>query len=158
MNRQELRKRNAVHTTNVTPDEKRLLAAFESSKTQQSSAMKEVAAANAEVRRAIDTPEKLIVAKQKLKDTTEASAAADKARKDAEVAWNTERDKNEPDEVRRFRGALIKCKCVAQLFDPWFMDSNTHDTVVATPNMQLNENEKLHAHHLHITVYEPKIL
>jgi hypothetical protein len=38
------------------------------------------------------------------------------------------------------------------------MDANTRDDVDATPNMQNDDNDNLHAHHLHVTVYEPKIL
>jgi hypothetical protein len=77
---------------------------------------------------------------------------------DAEAAWNAERDKNEPEGVRLFRGSLMKCRCVAQLFDPWFMDDNNLDNTRGKPNMQKTGNETLHAHHLHITVSEPKIL
>ncbi|MTV40805.1 hypothetical protein GM676_24890 [Duganella radicis] len=92
------------------------------------------------------------------KAAQEASTAADAARKKAEAAWNAERDKNEPEGVRLFRGSLMKCACVSQLFDPWFMDTNNKDDIPHTPNMQLSDNETLHAHHLHITVYDPKIL
>ncbi|PQO91441.1 hypothetical protein C5614_25810 [Massilia phosphatilytica] len=74
------------------------------------------------------------------------------------MAWNAERDRNEPDEVRLFRASLLKCKSVAQVFDPWFMDQDTRDNVAPMPNLQINKNEGLHASHLHITVYEPKIL
>lgn len=158
LNRQELRKERAVDTTNVSSEEKSLLADFEKSKTEQSELKKKIAAAEAEVKRANGVSESVILAKRKLKEITEASSIADKVRKDAEVAWNAERDNNEPDEVRRFRECLTRSNSVAQLFDPWLMDSDNRDNVVAIPNKQRNENEKLHAHHLHITVYAPKIL
>jgi hypothetical protein len=158
INREELRKANAVDTTNVSQEEKNLLAEFESSKALQTAARKEVGAANATVSKAKGDSVKTIIAKQKLKEAIEASEAADKACRDAEIAWNAERDKNEPDEVRRFRASLLKCKNVAQLFDPWYMDSDNLDQVAPAPNMQRNANEKLHAHHLHLTVHEPRIL
>lgn len=79
-------------------------------------------------------------------------ASAEISRKEAEVAWNAERNKNEPDEVRKFRAALIRSNSIAQLFDPWLMDVNTQDKIGASPNLQGRKNEKTHAHHLHVTV------
>ena len=76
-------------------------------------------------------------------------------------AWGKERNAAEPASVRLFRISLLKCTCVAQLFDPWYMDENTRDDNAPEPNMQRGQstsNERLHAHHLHITVHEPKIL
>jgi hypothetical protein len=73
-------------------------------------------------------------------------------------AWNNARDAGEPAHARQFRVALLKCVCVRQLFDPWFMDANTKDSTEPEPNMQKSDNETLHAHHLHITVDDPKIL
>lgn len=158
MNREKLRKNEAIDAANVSREERRLFADFESSKTRQIDARKAITSAELEVKRAEGESGKLILAKQKLKEAIEASANADKDRKDAEVKWSDERDKHEPDHVRRFRSSLVKSKSVAQIFDPWFMDTDTHDSVRASPNMQKDGNEKLHAHHLHITVYEPKIL
>lgn len=83
---------------------------------------------------------------------------ADKARAEAEKAWNDERDRNEPSGMRSFREALQGNTLVSQLFDPWYMDSNTQDRVAATANKQANANEKLHAHHLQLTVSEPELL
>ena len=68
-----------------------------------------------------------------------------------------ERDNNEPAKVKGYRTSLSRCKCVSQLYDPWYMDDNTQDSIVATLNQQRGSNETLHAHHLHITVHEPKI-
>jgi hypothetical protein len=158
MNREKLRRSSTFNTANVSLEEKNLFASFELSKSHQSELRKAVEVAEVAVRKAESEPARRIAAKQKLKEAADASVIADKNRKEAEVAWNEERDKHEPEHVRQFRSALIRSKNVAQVFDPWFMDSNTHDNVVATPNLQADENEKLHAHHLHITVYEPKIL
>lgn len=80
---------------------------------------------------------------------------------DARKKWNEERNASEPDHVRRFRTALLRCRCVKQLFDPWYMDANTHDEEPPEPNMQRGastSNERLHAHHLHITIDEPALL
>lgn len=73
-------------------------------------------------------------------------------------AWNAERDANEPAKVKLFRASLLHCTCVVQLFDPWYMDANTKAGQNPEPNMQKTSNETLHAHHLHVTVFEPKIL
>lgn len=90
--------------------------------------------------------------------TAEAVArAANTDMKNKENTWNTARDKSEPSHARLFRVSLLKCSCVGQLFDPWFMSSNTHSGKTVS-NKQLNELEKLHAHHLHITVDDPTVL
>jgi hypothetical protein len=73
-------------------------------------------------------------------------------------AWDDERDKGEPNHVHQYRVSLLKCVCVRQLFDPWFMNTNTRHNADPEPNMQKTSNETLHAHHLHITVEDPKIL
>lgn len=78
-------------------------------------------------------------------------------------AWNKARDAGEPAHTRQFRVDLLKCACVRQLFDPWFIDANTRDDVDPEPNMQRgtkdnSTNERLHDDHLHITIDDPKIL
>ncbi|MEW6370429.1 MAG: hypothetical protein AB1584_05790 [Pseudomonadota bacterium] len=159
MNRQSLRKERAVKSSTVSEAEKKLLAAFEEAKEQQLAANRDLIAAESEAKAATGgDPQRVIGARQKLKAARETSVAAERLRKEAEIAWNAERDKNEPYEVRRFRESLIKSRSVVQVFDPWFMDANTQDGVNADANMQKSENEKLHAHHLHITVREPNIL
>ena len=65
-------------------------------------------------------------------------------------------EKNQPASVKLFRGSLMKCERVNQLFDPWYMDDNTHDKIAPVPNTQTKNgkeesNETLHAHHLHIS-------
>ena len=84
-----------------------------------------------------------------------------KEKAEAKVAWEAERDANEPAEVKNYRASLLRCSCVKQLFDPWFMEGDTDDGVDPVPNLQRGDstsNERLHAHHLHVTVKEPKIL
>jgi hypothetical protein len=158
MNREELRDATAIDTANVSEAEKNMFSDFKQLKAQEAATKKTIAIASSEVKNAGNDPGKLVVAKQRLKEATEAGALAEKNRRDAEAAWNVERNKNEPLEVRNFRASLTKCKFVAQIFDPWFMDANSRDNIPATPNIQVSENEKLHSHHLHITVNEPKIL
>jgi hypothetical protein len=158
INRQELRNNGAVDTTNVSEEEKKLLKDFEKKKIEQESAKKKADQAAALAKKSKDDPIKGPAALEAEATAKAAKVAADKARVDAEAAWNAERDKNEPEGVRLFRGSLMKCRCVAQLFDPWFMDDNNLDNTRGKPNMQKTGNETLHAHHLHITVSEPKIL
>lgn len=157
MNREALRK-SATLGVNVTQEEQKLFSDFEAAKVQESAAKKEVNLANLEVRKAGSDSQKIIVAKQKLGNATRTMEATMAQRKIAEAKWSSERDKGEPENVKRFRASLLRCESVAQLFDPWFVDQNTRDDTAAVPNFQLDPNEKLHAHHLHITVYDPKIL
>ena len=83
---------------------------------------------------------------------------ANRAERDKLRSWNDERDKGEPRHVHHYRISLLRCACVKQLFDPWFMDANSRGPSEPSPNMQKTGNEILHAHHLHITVDDPKIL
>ena len=90
-----------------------------------------------------------------------ASIAADEATKTRISnlkAWNEKRDAGEPAHAQLFRISLLESSNVKQLFDPWFMDSNTKDQRAAAANQQRTDNEKLHAHHLHISVDDPRIL
>jgi hypothetical protein len=70
------------------------------------------------------------------------------------TVWNKECNRTEPSATRLFRGALLQCRCVSQLFDPWYMDSNTQDKQAPTPNEMKTPNEVLHKDHLHVTVRE----
>lgn len=134
LNREELSKPGAVNTANVSEEEKRL---FQELKQR----------------------EKELADLKKTGASKEDIDNASKDRREANKRWEEERNGNEPDSVKKFRGSLLNEKqSVAQLFDPWYMDANTQDNVSATPNRQENGNEKLHAHHLHITVKEQKIL
>lgn len=104
----------------------------------------------------VDPLKEAALAKE-LEEAKEKAKKAQQAKNTATRDWNEERDKNEPAKVKGYRASLSKCKCVSQIFDPWFMDANTQDQIAAKPNEQRDANEKLHAHHLHITVHEPKI-
>lgn len=96
-------------------------------------------------------------ATEKLATAEAVARAANTDMKNKENTWDKARDKGEPSHTRLFRVSLLKCSCIGQLFDPWFMSSNTHSGKTVS-NKQLNELEKLHAHHLHITVDDPKVL
>jgi hypothetical protein len=84
----------------------------------------------------------------------------EKANSSASSDWNEERNKNEPFAMRTFRSSLARSRGVHQIYDPWYMDSNSHDEIAAIPNRQRNSepNETIHSDHLHITVYEPNLL
>ncbi len=158
MNRQELRLGKAKETSNVSDDEVRLFKEYEDSIVADKKAEAELASATkgASVHglspeRSKQAQERLIAAKRAKKQTSDAKV-------DAKEAWSGERDANEPAKVKLFRASLLQCPCVSQLFDPWFMDNNTKGGLEPEPNMQKTSNETLHAHHLHVTVSEPKIL
>lgn len=94
--------------------------------------------------------EDLLDAANKKKDD-----ATDKKDK-ANTAWNTERNKNEPAKVKDFREALKRQNGVKDLFDPWFMNTDVQHKP-DLPNEYKSPNEKLHRHHLHITIDDPAL-
>lgn len=157
VNREELRGK-PKDTKNVSEEEKSLFSTFELAKLKQSAAHKEIKKICSELQKTNGNNDSVIEVKRRLNEATMAAEEADAIRKNAEAAWVAERDKNEPGEVKRFRQALITSPSISQLFDPWVMDANTLDKKPAESNSQNDDNEKLHAHHLHITVREPKIL
>lgn len=77
---------------------------------------------------------------------------------EAQENWNAERNLHEPVLMKELRQQLQKNPSIAQVFDPWYMEVNTHDQNPQVANEQLSSNEKLHANHLHVTVSEPEIL
>jgi len=158
INRKILRTSDAPKSSSVSETEKSLYAVVVQKKEQEDSANKLLVKAQADAKKIVGGAANLIAAKEKVKDSKDAVFALTAERKKAEIAWSAERDKNEPIEMRNFRMALIKRNSVAQVFDPWLMDLNTHDKITAESNRQMDENEKLHSDHLHITVYEPNIL
>lgn len=158
LNRQELRKKNSVDTNAVSEQEKNLFADLENLKSNKGLLKKCLEKAKREALDENDDPSALTNARIKSRKIQEEYDSNEVQLKKAEEKWQAERDKNEPDTVKKFRKALIENKYIEQLFDPWVMDTNTQDNSPAIPNLQTNENEKLHAHHLHITVHEPKIL
>jgi hypothetical protein len=169
MNRQELRvsanagKGNAKDDDNVSDAEVKAFKAYEDSIVADKKAAAGLGQANMALDGALKSSDRA-----KIGEAQRAARAARDARNvaageqdEALKSWNVERDAAEPANARLFRASLLKCTCVRQLFDPWFMDENTQDKTDPVPNMQrgaTTSNERLHSHHLHITVDEPKIL
>lgn len=166
MNRQELRLGKSKDTANVSDDEIELFKEYEAAIVADKKAEAELLAAKKAASASGLTSEQKLDATRNLKAAQDRKKETQKDRADAEEEWNRERDANEPAKVKLFRTSLLQCSCVSQLFDPWFMDANTKDGHEPEPNMQRPlpggkkgpSNEELHAHHLHVTVYEPKIL
>lgn len=173
MNRQELRSAfegkkaseqgNGKDADNVSDAEVERFAEYETAIVEAKAAKADLAVAEKALTAANKTkdPAKIAAAKAKVDEAKEASRDATDAEIDSREAWSKERDAAEPADTRLFRTSLLKCSCVRQLFDPWVMDENTQDKTAPAPNMQRggsSSNERLHAHHLHITVHEPKIL
>ncbi|MFZ5521928.1 MAG: hypothetical protein ACOZD0_12080 [Pseudomonadota bacterium] len=171
MNRQELRQRkgDGDDADNVTDAEVERFRAFERAADDQRRAQRrldsvaaEVRKAEAELRRATGNkaatlPEEHILVKAERGARSALNTASEKVA-EARRAWKMEADAGEPNSVRGFRSSLLRCRCVGQLFDPWYMESNTQDRAEPEPNLQKTSNETLHSHHLHVTVHEPSIL
>lgn len=81
----------------------------------------------------------------------DAAAAAD-ARNKAKDAWEAEKNAHEPEAVKSLRTALMRCRCIKQVLDPWFMDTNTRDKIAGYHNRFKSGNDQNHRHHFHITV------
>lgn len=175
MNRQELRASlegrkprgtgNGNDADNVSDAEVVAFKAFEASLVEEKKADTALSQASKEARKALAnsklTAEEKAAARKKAEEADAVRKTAGATRQQALANWNTERDGAEPEPVQLFRVSLLKCPCVAQLFDPWFMDSNVRDGLPPEPNMQRgasSSNERLHAHHMHITVHAPGIL
>ncbi|WP_140633890.1 hypothetical protein [Methylibium rhizosphaerae] len=171
MNRQELRtalegkkpsgKGNGNDADNVTDAEVTAFKEYEDAIVARKKADAEFAAATKAAKQPKLSPAEKALAIERSKATREAAIAAAETESQREDKWNSTRDASEPATARVFRTSLLKCVCVQQLFDPWLMDDNTHDKVAPKANMQRGikeSNERLHAHHLHITVSEPGIL
>lgn len=167
MNRQELRlsqstgKGNADDTDNVSDAEVKRFKEYEAAIVANKKAQTDLIAATNAAKASRSDPVKGLEAltKQEAAQETAVKSAATEAT--ALDRWSNERNANEPATVRLFRSSLLKCACVAQLFDPWVIDSNTQDKAALVPNMQrgaTTSNERLHSHHLHVTVRDPKIL
>lgn len=170
MNRQELRralnasraalKGNGNDKDNVTDAEVKAFGEYEQALVDQKRAEAELIVAKAALAAAkkagdVDAVQRAAEDQRRAQKTLDAANASNQVKLSA---WNEERDKGEPNHVHRYRASLLRCVCVKQLFDPWFMVAQTQDASEPTPNMQKSGNEILHAHHLHITVDDPKIL
>ena len=152
-------------TDNVSEEEKRLYKEKRSADEAETQAQDEVNKLKAEQEalkarkakepnkvspiREMEIEKELKIASEKKKD-----AAAKKEK--ANEAWNTERDKHEPVKVKDFRAALKHQKGVSNLFDPWFMNADVRHKP-DLPNEYKTGNEKLHRHHLHITIDDPAL-
>lgn len=163
-NRQELRGKGP-DTDNVSKEEIKLFKEKETADKEAALAKSEFDKTQAEFdkldaagkKSGKPNPEKLVELELSLTLATENLKAAIKKSKDANKAWDKERDKNEPAAVKAFRTSLLGCKCVSQVFDPWFMDVNTHDSIAPVPNVQKTGDEVLHAHHLHVSIFNPRL-
>jgi hypothetical protein len=170
MNRQELRRSlnaskvaphgNGNDKDNVTDAEVKAFGEYEQAlvdtkraKVERDDAVK--ALAEAKKSGNADAVQRAVERQRSAEDAFKKANQANQKKMDA---WNAERDKGEPNHVRQYRVSLLRCACVRQLFDPWFMNINTRDAAALEPNMQKTGNETLHAHHLHITVDDPRIL
>jgi hypothetical protein len=146
---------------NVTDNEVTLFKEYEDAIVARKDADAEVKDATAALNKKGLSADEKVKAAARLKEATSAQKNAAEADDSAREAWNEERNANEPDNIKLYRASLLKCSCVKQLFDPWFLDGDTQDKVDPEANMQRGagtSNERLHAHHLHVTVFDPKIL
>jgi hypothetical protein len=161
MNREELRRKDAVDTSNVSQEEKKLFKQYENAATESDKSQTALKQAERDSIKFKKDPIKGPAAEAALESRFATAKVAQEKAEASKKAWDKERDQNEPLSVREFRGSLLKCSCVKQLFDPWFMDANTLDKAAPEPNLQrgaTTSNERLHSHHMHITVNDPKIL
>lgn len=170
MNRQELRrslkvsssssKGNGDDKDNVTDAEVRAFSEYEQAIAQKKKADAELDAAAATLKSANKGGEaqRIMAAQERFAEAEKNAKLATDLRAKKRAVWDQQRDAGEPLQAKLFRASLLECSCVRQLFDPWFMEQNTKDSKQSEPNMQVTSNETLHAHHLHITVDDPKIL
>jgi hypothetical protein len=153
LRRKGLLAKDKVRSSTVTAKERELFAAKEAA--EKEAAVAEANLKTLEKQLSVARGKDPVLAAKLVRDAKDADivnrAAAFKAR-EAAKAWNDERDANEPAAVKSFRGYLLRCECVTQVFDPWFMDANTKDDVAPQPNQQKSGNDQLHATHLHVTV------
>jgi hypothetical protein len=170
MNRQELRHAlSASHTNphgngndkdNVTDAEVKAFGEYEQAIVDKKKADAEVITADKAMQGVLTSGnvEAIKAARERQAAARSLSRESAQAESAKRAEWNRLRDAGEPNHVNQYRASLLKCACVRQIFDPWFMDVNVKGGVEPVPNMQKSGNETLHAHHLHITVDEPKIL
>lgn len=160
LNRHELRDKESKNS-NVSNEEIQLFKAKEVADKEAALAEKEVKIHEAALAKfqaeGKSNPEKLAELQQLLALTTEKQKTALRKQRDAIDTWGEERDKNEPIGVKAFRTSLLGCKGVSQVFDPWFMDINTHDAIAPIPNLQKSGNETLHDNHLHVSISNPRL-
>lgn len=165
MNRQELRAQaasgagNRNDNDNVTDAEVSAFNNLEQALMDGKRAENELKAAQATLKSAEKSGQGVAQAQQRIETAERVADDANKKERSARNSWDAERKKGEPSAVRQFRLSLLQCSCVGQLFDPWYIYKNARSE--GEPNMQTGAStslERLHAHHLHVTVHEPKIL
>lgn len=159
LNRAALVKGSAQRNGNVSEREKVLWREYQQAKEELAARERERDAARGRLNRNRNA-ENADWLTRALADADVRFGAAQERESAASKEWDAERNRNEPDLIRRLRNRLAGNKSVKQLFDPWYMDANTEDKVPPVPNEQResNKNEQTHNNHLHITVREPKIL
>jgi hypothetical protein len=159
VNRASLTQDSAPRNDNVSEREKLLWREHQVAKARLTGSKNEREAAQRRLDQNRD-PGRIAQLAQELAHAEHRLEAASSCERKASEEWNKERDRNEPELIRKLRGRLGKNKFVEQLFDPWYMDANTADNLPAVPNEQrrTNPNERVHNNHLHLTVREPKIL
>jgi hypothetical protein len=159
LNRASLTSDRAPRNGNVSEREKVLWREHQAAKDEVAARERELKAAqgrfdrNGNPAKTAQLTQDLAAAKDRVNVSKERESAA-------REKWDNERNRNEPDLIRKLRERLGHNKSVKQLFDPWYMDANTADNIPPLPNEQrsTNPNERTHNNHLHITVREPKIL
>ncbi|WP_295756772.1 hypothetical protein [Undibacterium sp.] len=160
LNRHELRGKESKNT-NVSNEEIQLFKAKEAADQEAALAKTEFKiheTALAKFQAAgKPNPEKLAELQQSLANAKDKRDAAVNKQNEAKKTWDKERDKHEPVAVKAFRTSLLGCKGVSQVFDPWFMDINTHDAIAPIPNLQKSGNETLHDNHLHVSISNPRL-
>jgi hypothetical protein len=159
LNRALLMNNKAPRNGNVSEREKALLRDYESAKDEVAAKERDMKAAQGRLNRNPDNGNKAQLERE-LADASQRFDASQERERYTRREWDNERNRNEPDLIRKLRDRLGQNKSVKQLFDPWYMDANTADTMPPVPNEQRisNPNERTHNNHLHITVREPKIL
>lgn len=159
LNRAALVKDSAPRNGNVSEREKVLWREYQQAKEERAAREKEFKAAQSRLGRNRDSGNTAQLVRE-LADAEDRFDAVQDRESEKGRDWNKERDRNEPELIRKLRERLGQNKSVQQLFDPWYMDANTADNIPPVSNEQrrTNQNERTHNNHLHITVCEPKIL
>lgn len=95
--------------------------------------------------------------KEEAAKKNKADPVAKKEAGDAKAGWTDEVGKSEPKLMHELRNSLEMDSAVLQILDPWYMEFNTAQPNARRANEQKTKDEKIHNHHLHITIKEPKI-
>lgn len=152
LNRESLTSANATGDgTNVSAVERNLYRDYQQAKADAEASEKEHAKALKLVK-ANNDPSKAAALKDAANIKSEQAIARKLRSIELEKDWAFERNKAEPQITRDLRRALSNHPMVSQLLDPWYIDTNTKDTIVAAPNEQVSGTEITHNNHLHITV------